>query len=49
MKYIQREAEFLNIRDTALKYEVSRPKLHRRVRSGQLRAQTDPRDSKASC
>jgi|GEM_PF-1441729 hypothetical protein len=48
MKYIQRKAEFLNIRDAALKYEVSRSKLHRLVRSGQLRVQTDPRDGRAS-
>jgi hypothetical protein len=48
MKYTQRKAEHLNIRDAALKYEVSRSKLHRLVRSGQLRVQTDPRDGRAS-
>ena len=48
MKYTQRKTEYLNIRDAALKYEVSRSKLHRLVRSGQLRVQTDPRDGRAS-
>jgi hypothetical protein len=48
MKYTQRKTKYLNIRDAALKYEVSRSKLHRLVRSGQLRVQTDPRDGRAS-
>ena len=48
MKYTQRKAEYLNVRDAALKYEVSQSKLHRLVRSGQLRVQTDPRDGRAS-
>ncbi len=48
MKYTQRKAEYLNIRDAALKYEVSRSKLHRLVHSGQLRVQTDPRDGRTS-
>lgn len=48
MKYTQRKAEYLNIRDAALKYEVSRSKLHCLVRSGQLRVQTDPHDGRAS-
>jgi hypothetical protein len=48
MKYTQRKTEYLNIRDAALKYEVSRSKLHRLVRSGQLCVQTDPRDGRAS-
>ena len=48
MKYTQWKAEYLNIRDAAFKYEVSRSKLHRLVRSGQLRVQTDPHDGRAS-
>lgn len=48
MEYTQRPAKYLNIRDAALKYEVSRSKLHRLVRSGQLHVQTDPRDGRAS-
>jgi hypothetical protein len=48
MEYTQRPTEFLNIRDAALKYDVSRSKLHRLVRSGQLHVQTDPRDGRAS-
>jgi hypothetical protein len=48
MEYTQRTAGYLNIRDAALKYEVSRSKLHRMVRSGQLHAQADPRDGRAT-
>jgi hypothetical protein len=48
MEYKQRPAEYLNIRDAALKYEVSRSKLHRMVRSGRLHVQTDPRDGRAT-
>ena len=42
MKYTQRKAEYLHIRDAALKYEVSRSKLHRLVRSGQIRMMAEP-------
>ena len=48
MEYTQRSAGYLNIRDAALKYEVSRSKLHRLLRSGQLHAQADPRDGRAT-
>ena len=48
MEYTQRPAGYLNIRDAALKYEVSRSKLHRMVRSGQLHTQADPRDGRAT-
>ena len=48
MEYTQRPAGYLNIRDAALKYEVSRSKLHRLVRSGQLHGLADPRDGRAT-
>ena len=48
MEYKPQKKKYLNIKEASVLYEVSRAKLHRLIRSGRLRAGTDPRDERAT-
>jgi len=48
MEYKQKETKYLNIKEASVRYEVSRAKLHRLIRSGRLRTEADPRDERAT-
>ena len=39
---------FLSIKEAAVQYAVSRAKVHRLIRAGQLRARKDPRDRRVT-
>ena len=39
---------YMNIKEAAARYEVSRAKLHRLIRMGRIQAEKDPRDERAS-
>lgn len=39
---------FLSIKEAAVQYAVSRAKVHRHIRAGQLRARKDPRDRRVT-
>ncbi len=39
---------FLSIKEAAVQYDVSRAKVHRLIRAGQLRARKDPRDRRVT-
>ena len=39
---------FLSIKEAAVQYDVSRAKVHRLIRGGQLRARKDPRDRRVT-
>ena len=39
---------FLSIKEAAVQYSVSRAKVHRLIRAGQLRARKDPRDRRVT-
>jgi hypothetical protein len=39
---------FLSIKEAAVQYSVSRAKVHRHIRAGQLRARKDPRDRRVT-
>lgn len=47
MEYQPRE-QYLNIKEAAAVYEVSRAKLHRMIRHGRLPSTNDPRDDRAT-
>ena len=48
MEYKQQKKKYLNIREASVLYDISRAKLHRLIRSGRLRTETDPRDERAT-
>ena len=48
MEYKPKRPGYLNIREAATKYEVSRGKLHRLIRLGQLKSVKDSRDARAT-
>ena len=47
-EYDHRHKGFLTINEAAVQYSVSRAKVHRLIRAGQLRAREDPRDRRVT-
>ena len=47
MEYV-RKSRFLNVKEAAVQYQVSRAKLHRLINVGRLRATKDARDERAT-
>ena len=47
MRYKTRPG-FLTIKEAAVRYQVSRAKLHRLVRAGRVHSEKDPRDERAT-
>ena len=48
MEYKPRQKSYLNIKEAAAQYEVSRAKLHRMIRDGRLAAIKDSHDERAT-
>ena len=47
-EYDRRHRGFLSIKEAAVQYAVSRAKVHRLIRAGELRARKDPRDRRVT-
>lgn len=47
-EYDHRHKGFLTINEAAVQYEVSRAKVHRLIRAGELHAREDPRDRRVT-
>ena len=47
-EYDHRHKGFLTINEAAVQYDVSRGKVHRLIRAGELRAREDPRDRRVT-
>ena len=47
-EYDHRHKGFLTINEAAVQYEVSRAKVHRLIRAGQLHTREDPRDRRVT-
>ncbi len=47
-EYDHRPKGYLSIKEAAVRYEVSRAKMHRLIQGGQLQTQKDPRDRRVT-